>query len=269
MKKAILRAIELAFVLAWIFPLAWLLITSLQRESDVVSAAFRFLPSSPTLGNYAKALGSTEILGWLLNSLLVSGTAMALTLLVDAPIAYALARIDFPGSKALFWAVMAGMMVPFQVLIIPLYQQFNAYGLVDTLAGAVLPRLALPIGIFILKQFYEGLPAVLEEAAFMDGASRLRVFRSVILPLGKAAMTTVVILSFINAWNDFLWPLIVINDSARYTITVGIANFEGTHGTEYALIMSGAAIASIPQFVFYFFFRKNIIAGIAMSGIKG
>jgi len=269
MKKSLLRAVELFFILLWIFPLAWLVITSLQRESDVVSAAFRLLPADPTVANYAKAFGSSEIVGWMVNSLVVSSVVMVCTLVVDAPIAYALAKIDFPGSAVLFWTVMAGMMVPFQVLIIPLYQQFNSYGLVNTLAGALLPRLAMPIGIFILKQFYESLPSVLEEAAFIDGASRFRVFFSVILPLGKAAMATVVILSFINAWNDFLWPLIVINEEERYTITVGIANFEGTHGTEYSLIMSGAAIASIPQFVFYFFFRKKIIAGIAMTGIKG
>ncbi len=269
MKKPLLRILELLFILLWIFPLVWLLITSLQRESDVVSAAFRFLPAAPTFENYIKALGSTDILGWLRNSVVVSASVMLATVLIDAPFAYALAKIRFPGRGMLFWCAMAGMMVPFQVLIIPLYQQFNAYGLVDTLAGAALPRLALPIGIFILKQFFEGIPSVLEEAAFIDGAGRVKVFLMVILPLGKAALATVVILSFINAWNDFLWPLIVINDTARYTITVGIANFEGTHGTEYSLIMSGALIASLPQFVFYFFFRKRIIAGIAMTGIKG
>jgi multiple sugar transport system permease protein/raffinose/stachyose/melibiose transport system permease protein len=199
----------------------------------------------------------------------VATVTMALTLVVDAPIAYALAKIKFRGSSAVFWLIMAGMMVPFQVLLIPLYQQFNAYGLVNTLAATMLPRLALPIGVFILKQFYEGIPSVLEEAAYIDGAGRFRIFFELILPLGKAAMATVIILSFINAWNDFLWPLIILNDTVKYTITVGIANFQGTHGTEYSLIMSGAMIASIPQFLFYIFFRRKIIAGIAMTGIKG
>jgi multiple sugar transport system permease protein/raffinose/stachyose/melibiose transport system permease protein len=269
MRKPLFRILEAAFIAAWLFPLFWLVVTSLQRESDVVSSSLRLLPAAPSFDNYLKALRSTEIVRWMLNSVIVSTATMAVTVLVDAPIAYALAKIKFPGRTILFWCAMAGMMVPFQVLIIPLYQQFNGYGLIDTLSGAILPRLALPIGIFILKQFFEGIPSVLEEAAFIDGAHRFRVFRSIILPLGKAALATVVILSFINAWNDFLWPLIVINDTARYTITVGIANFEGTHGTEYSLIMAGAMIASIPQFVFYFFFRKKIIAGIAMSGIKG
>ena len=109
----------------------------------------------------------------------------------------------------------------------------------------------------------------MEEAAFIDGAGRLRTFVRIILPLGKAAATTVIILAFINAWNDFLWPLIAINESQKYTITVGIANFQGTHGTQYSLIMAGAVIASIPELIFFLIFRRKIIDGIAMTGIKG
>jgi multiple sugar transport system permease protein/raffinose/stachyose/melibiose transport system permease protein len=164
---------------------------------------------------------------------------------------------------------MAGMMVPFQVLIVPLYLQFNSYGLINTSIAAILPRVAFPIGIFIMKQFFQDIPDALEEAAFIDGATRWTVFKKIILPLGKASITTVIILSFINAWNDFLWPLIVINDNIKYTITVGVANFQGTQGTQYALIMAGAAIASLPQIIFFLIFRKQIIEGIAMSGIKG
>ena len=136
-------------------------------------------------------------------------------------------------------------------------------------AAVLLPRLALPIGVFIIKQFYEGIPYALEEAAFIDGAGRFTTFMQVMLPVGKAAMITTVIISFINAWNDFLWPLIAVSESAKYTITVGIANFQGTHGTEYAMIMAGALIASIPQFVFYALFRRQIVAGLVMTGIKG
>ena len=265
----ITRVLELLLVLAWIFPLVWMVITSLKLESEVVSREFTFLPSSPTLADYIKAFTSTCILKWLLNSLYISTFTMVLTIAVDAPIAYALAKIHFKGREVLFWLVMAGMMVPFQVLIVPLYQQFNSYGMINSLAAAALPRVALPIGIFILKQFFEGIPDALEEAAFIDGANRFTIFARIILPLGKAAITTVVILSFINAWNDFLWPLIIINDSVKYTITVGIANFQGTHGTQYSLIMAGAVVASLPQLIFFLIFRRKIIDGIAMTGIKG
>lgn len=256
-------------LLIWFFPFVWMVFTSLKIENEVVTKTFHFFPQNPTLSNYIKAFSSSKILRWMLNSAFTSAMAMILTLVVDAPIAYAFAKIRFNGRNILFWAVMAGMMVPFQVLIIPLYLQFNSYGLINHMAAVYLPRVALPIGIFIMRQFFEGIPDALEEAAFIDGASRFKTFFEVILPLGKTAFATVIILSFINCWNDFLWPLVVINDTDKYTITVGIANFQGTHGTQYSLIMSGAVIACIPQFIFYLFFRKKIIAGIAMTGIKG
>jgi len=268
-KYYIIRIIEILVLIIWIFPLLWMGITSLHIEETLVSKDFHFFPKDATFFNYIKAITSTYILKWLLNSLFASFLTMILTLIVDAPIAYAFAKIKFKGKNILFWLVMAGMMVPFQVLIIPLYLQFNSYHLINNLLAVVLPRVSLPIGVFILKQFFEGIPDSLEESAFIDGASRFRIFLSIIIPLGSSALATVTILSFINCWNDFLWPLIAINDTAKYTITVGIANFQGTHGTQYALIMSGAVIASIPQFIFYLFFRKKIVEGIAMSGIKG
>lgn len=268
-KFYLLRAVEIFILFIWVFPLLWMVITSLHLEDTLVSKEFHFFPKDPTLYNYVKAITSTYILRWMLNSLFVSLLTMILTLLVDAPIAYAFAKIKFKGKNIIFWMVMAGMMVPFQVLIIPLYLQFNNYNLINNLLSVVFPRISLPIGVFILKQFFEGIPDSLEESAFIDGATRFRIFLSIILPLGASAIATVTILSFINCWNDFLWPLIAINDTARYTITVGIANFQGTHGTQYALIMSGAVIASIPQFIFYLIFRKRIVEGIAMSGIKG
>lgn len=268
-KNVIFRIIELFFIFIWVFPLIWLVITSLKLENEVVTKTFTFWPQNPTLANYTKAFTSTNILSWLKNSVIISTVTMLLTIAVDCPIAYAFAKIKFKGRNILFWLVMASMMVPFQVLIVPLYLQFNKFGLVNTLTAAILPRVALPIGIFILKQFYEEIPTALEEAAFIDGATRFRIFSTIIIPLGKAAMTTVIILSFINAWNDFLWPLIVINDTIKYPITVGIANFQGTHGTQYSLIMAGAVIASLPQLIFFLIFRRKIIDGIAMTGIKG
>lgn len=269
LKNTLLLILEIIITLLWVFPLIWMAITSLKLESEVITKTFYFFPKHPTFANYIKAFKSSYILNWLLNSMYISTITMLLTIVVDTPIAYAFAKIKFPGRNLLFWLVMAAMMVPFQVLLVPLYLQFNTYGLINTLTAVLLPRIAMPIGIFILKQFFEGIPDALEEAAFIDGASRFLIFNRIILPLGKSAITTVIILSFINAWNDFLWPLIVVNDSIKYPITVGIANFQGTHGTEYSLIMAGAMIASIPQLIFFLIFRRKIIDGIAMTGIKG
>ncbi len=267
-KTALLLLVGILFII-WIFPFYWLFVTSIHLEQDVMTEALQLFPKVPTFENYTAAFEKTPIFTWLTNSFVISTLTVVFTLILDAPIAYAFARIPFKGRKVLFWVVMAGMMVPLQVLIIPLYLQFNTYQLINTFAAAILPRLALPIGVFILKQFFEGFPVALEEAAFIDGANRFTIFTTIILPLGKTALVTVAIIAFINTWNDFLWPLIVLNDTEKYPITVGIANFQGTHGTEYSLIMAGAVIASLPQFVMYAIFRKKIVAGLAMSGIKG
>ncbi len=269
MKKSLLFIVIGLLFLIWVFPFYWLFATSIHLEQNVMTETLQLFPENPTLENYTAAFQKTPIFTWLINSLIISTITVVFTLVLDAPIAYAFARIPFKGRSVLFWIVMAGMMIPLQVLIIPLYIQFNSYQLINTFAAAILPRLALPIGIFILKQFFEGFPVALEEAAFIDGANRFRIFTTIILPLGKAALVTVAIIAFINTWNDFLWPLIVLNDTNKYPITVGIANFQGTHGTEYSLIMAGAVIASLPQFIIYAIFRKKIVAGLAMSGIKG
>lgn len=255
-------------VLLWLAPTVWLALTSLKSEKDVITDRLAPFSAPISTENYSKAFGSTEIGRWLLNSAVVSTVSTVLTVVVDAMIAYALARIPFRGRDSLFIFVIAGMMVPFEALIVQLYLEFNALGLINTLAAVILPRPAMPIGVFILTQFFKGIPVSLEEAAYMDGAGRWRIFRSVILPNGKAALVTVTILSFIGAWNDFLWPLVVASESEMYTITVGIANFQGTHGTEYSLIMAGAVVASLPLIVLFLAFRDKIVKGIAMTGMK-
>jgi multiple sugar transport system permease protein/raffinose/stachyose/melibiose transport system permease protein len=269
MKKILLSIVVAVLIALWLIPLLWLIITSLKLENDVVTDHLTLFSASPTFKNYIKAMTTTPIKQWLLNSFFVASVTTVLTLFLDSTMAFVLSRMRFRGRKALYLFVLAGMMAPFESMIIQLYLEFNTFKLLNTLAAVIIPRLALPVGVFILTQFFNGIPTALEEAAYIDGASRFKVFTSVILPLGKSAMFAVAILSFIGSWNDFLWPLISISNSAKYTVTVGIANFQGTHGTEYALIMAGAVIASIPQILIFLFFRKNIVQGIAMTGIKG
>jgi multiple sugar transport system permease protein/raffinose/stachyose/melibiose transport system permease protein len=268
MKKMLGKIVIAFFLLLWLYPVIWLVVTSLKSENDVMTEHLKLF-FTPNLLNYLKAFNSTAIGRWMINSAIVATVTTILTLFLDSTMAYTLARIKFKGSKALFLFVLAGMMVPFEVLIIQLYLEFNSLGMVNTLAAVIIPRLALPIGVFILTQFFKAIPTALEEAAYIDGANRFTIFRAIIIPLSKSALFAVAILAFVNAWNDFLWPLVVISSSEKYTVTVGIANFQGTHGTEYSLIMAGAVVASIPQVVMYLLFKKNIVKSIAMTGIKG
>ncbi len=269
MKKTIGKIFLAAAILLWLLPIVWLVVTSLKAERDVMTDRLTLFSVAPTLVNYVKAFMGTQIKQWLLNSVIVATVTTVLTLVLDSTMAYVLSRMQFRGRRLLFLVVLSGLMVPFEAMIIQLYLELNKLGILNTLAAVIIPRLALPLGVFILTQFFNGIPVALEEAAYMDGASRFRIFRSIILPLGKSALFAVAILSFVNSWNDFLWPLVAVSSSAKYTVTVGIANFQGTNGTEYALIMAGGVIASLPQVVMFLFFRKNIVQGISMTGIKG
>lgn len=269
MKRIALYIFVLLIIVIWVFPVFWLLVTSLKLEKDVMTQSFVIFKKMPTLKNYVQAFSRSKILIWLENSIIVSIAVMIFTVFLDSTIAYALSRLKFPGRDFIFWFILAGMMVPFQILIVPLYVHFARFNLVNTLTAMILPRLAFPIGVFILKQFFQEIPYEMEEAAFIDGAGRLKIFSSIIIPLGKAAIITVLILSFIQAWNDFLWPLIIASDTVKYTITVGIANFQGIYGTQYSLIMAGAVIASLPQIIAFLIFRDHIVKGIAMTGLKG
>ncbi|OHD76332.1 MAG: ABC transporter permease [Spirochaetes bacterium RIFOXYC1_FULL_54_7] len=255
--------------LLWIAPLLWLVITSLKLEKDVVVDRLVLFTAAPTVVNYVKAFVHTKLAYWLFNSVFVSTVSTVLVLALDSAIAFALSRIQFRGRRALFIFVLAGMMIPFEAIVIQLYLLFNALGLINTLSAMIIPRLAMPTGVFILTQFFKGIPVALEEAAYIDGAGRWTIFRKIILPLGQSALVTVMILSFINSWNDFLWPLIAASETMKYTVTVGIANFQGTHGTEYSLVMAGAVIASAPQILMFLLFRNHIVKGIALTGIKG
>lgn len=253
----------------WLFPLVWMILTALRREADVATLKLQLFPMKLTTANFVRVFEKTHILAWMKNTLIFAALTVVFTILVDAPIAFAFSKIRTRESRILFWIVMAGMMIPEQVIIIPLYILMNKMGILDTTLSILFPRLALPIGVFILKQFFEDIPDALLEAAYIDGAGRPKAFIQVVVPLSLSAITTVEILSFVGAWNDFLWPLIAINTATKQVITVGIANFQNSYEKEYALVMSGAVIASVPSIIFYAIFHKKIISGIATTGIKG
>ena len=253
----------------WLIPLIWMLLTSFKYESMAITLPPRWLPIPFTLENYLKVLTDSLIPRWFLNTTIVALIVTFGVVIIDSLAAYGLARIDFKGKNLVFWVIVSGLMIPDEVLIIPLYFLFNNLNLLNSFPALILPRLAMPLGVFILKQFFEGLPLELEEAAQIDGCSRLKMYWHIVMPLSKPAIAAVAVFTFIATWNAFLWPLIVANTEEMYTIPVGIANFQGTHGTEYALLMTGSIVASLPMLVAFLFLQKQIIKGITMSGIKG
>ena len=206
---------------------------------------------------------------WLLNSVIVAAAAAFGVLAIDSMAGYAFARISFPGRDVLFMIVVATLMVPAQVTMIPLFFMLNEATLLNTHLALVLPRLGVAIGVFMLRQFFLSLPHGLEEAAAIDGASRYRVFVQIALPLAKPALSALAIVTFVWAWNDFMWPLIAISTQDMYTLPIGLSTLAGYYGREYGIQMAGAVIASLPVFVVFLMFQRQFIQGIALTGLKG
>jgi multiple sugar transport system permease protein len=198
-----------------------------------------------------------------------SGVITVATVVLASLIAFAFSQIRFRGRWFLFWLVMAGIMVPGQILIVPLFTMMNDLNFVDTYWGVILPQLASPIGVFVFKQFFDGIPHELGEAAVLDGCGRFRIYWQVWMPLSKSAIAAVAIFSFVFSWNNFLWPLIVITSTEMMPLTVGLANVQSSFGLMYAQIMASAVLAAVPMLVIFALFQRQIVQGIAGSGIKG
>jgi multiple sugar transport system permease protein len=253
--------------LLMVLPLLWMLVTSLSTLAETR----RFppgLPSSLQWSNYATAWNDSPMLHWLVNSAIVSVTCVVSNLVLCSLAGYAFARLRFPGSQIVFVGILATLMVPFQVVMIPTLLIVKHLHLVDTLPALVLPNLATPFGIYLLRQFFVSLPVELEEAALIDGAGRLRILRSILLPLMGPPLSTVAVLTFLSVWNDFLWPLVVIATPDNMTVQLGLATFQSAHFTNWPVLMAATMISQIPVFVLFLVGQRWFVQSIASTGIK-
>lgn len=274
-KRAFWHAVLLLFAAAMVAPVLWMVSTSLKPESDTVSETIHWIPQNTDpkvmLGSYHKLFTDVNdfpVGRWFLNSVFISLTGTLLVLTVTSMAAYALSRLRFRGREGLFRVVLATLMIPAPVTLIPVFVIVTRLGLFDRYPALILPGGASAFGVFLLRQFFMGIPAELEEAAFLDGATHLQVFRRVMVPLCKPALGTLAIFTFIGFWNDFAWPLIVTNDLSMRTLPVGLAIFQGQYVTQYGMTMAAAVLATIPMLVAFLIFQKNITEGIAMTGLK-
>ncbi len=265
-------AFVLLVVLAiiWIVPIAWALDTALKPESETTTIPLSWFASHFTLDAFISTFATTSIPRWYVNSAFTSAMISLLTVILASLAAYAFSRIPFRGRNVLFWIILAGIMVPGQLLIIPLFTQMQIFGLVDTYWGIILPQITSPIAVFIFKQYFDGIPSELEESAIIDGASRLRVYWRIWMPLAGPAIAAVAIFSFVFSWNNFLWPFIVISSNDMMTVPVGLATVQTSFGLRYAQIMASALLGGLPVLVVFLFFQRQIVRGIAgTGGMKG
>ena len=254
----------------WIVPILWVLAMSFKPNEVLMRSTSGLLPVPFTLENFSNILAASSTPQWLLNSAVVSLSMTTLTLIISALAGYAFARIPFKGRKIMFIIVLAGLTVPEQAVFIPLQTMFAAWDMHNTYAALVTPRLAVPFGVFLMTQFFKGIPAELEEAAMLDNASRLKVFFKIMLPLSTPALTTLGIFTFLYAWNDYLWPLVSATQVESYTITTGLASLQGNFAQTEGLgfLMATAIFASAPVLGVYLLFQRYIVRGIAFSSGK-
>ncbi|NDK30977.1 carbohydrate ABC transporter permease [Nesterenkonia haasae] len=256
--------------LLWLLPILWAVATAFKTETDAASGGLSLIgESGVTTQAFETVLAEGNVYIWGLNSLWTSAVITIITVAISALAAYAFSRLEFSGQKIIFIAVIASIIVPPQALIIPLYYQMLTFNMVDTYWGLILPQVVMAPIVFILKKFFDAVPIELEDAARVDGASRLRVFWSVVLPLSRPILGAVSIFVFIQAWNNFLWPFLIINDTFLMTLPVGLQTVMSAYGIQYAQTMAQAILAALPLIVVFLLFQRQIVKGVATTGFGG
>lgn len=266
--RVMLSVSMMAVGLAMIFPMVWALFTAFKQDSEAASANPTLFPREWTLENFADIWSAIPFADLYLNTIIFAGTVTIVSLALDTMAGYALARFEFRGKNAVFVSVIVLLMIPYPIIVIPLYDQLLSMGLEQSLPGMIIPRMANAFGIFFMRQFFLALPKDLEEAARIDGTSEWGVFWRVMLPLTKPALLTLGLFHFQFNWNDLMWPLIMAGNIQGATLPAGLALFAGRHVVEYGLLMAGSVLALAPLVILFLIVQRTFVAGIATSGIK-
>jgi multiple sugar transport system permease protein len=257
----------------FVAPLLWMLSTSFKTNVEATQLPPNWIPEEFTTESYSKIFktgeSQTPVLRWFLNSMVAASAHTVLVLVTASMAAYALARMNFPGRRILFATIIGTLFIPTFVFIMPNYLIVDTFGWLDTLLAVIVPGAAGAFGVFFLRQFFLSMPHELEEAALIDGASRLQIFLRIILPLSKAPLATLAVLSFLTNWNDFLWPVYVLFSPKSLTLPPGLSILQNAYTTDYAVVMAGGVVASIPVLLVFILAQKYVIQGVSRSGLKG
>jgi multiple sugar transport system permease protein len=250
-------------------PMFWMLAASFMPAGEASSYPPRLLPSKPTLEHYETLFTRLDLGRNLVNSAIIAATVTGLSLLINSMAGYALAKLRFRHRERVYRTLSAGLLLPVQVSMLPLFLLFKELGLINSYWGVIVPSMASIFGIFLIRQYTLALPDDLLDAARIDGASELRIYWSVALPVIRPILATIAIWTFLNTWNDFMWPLIVLSDEARYTLPVALANLSGEHVQDTELMMAGAVITVLPVMTVFLFLQRYYIQGVMAGSVKG
>jgi multiple sugar transport system permease protein len=264
-----LYAVMAAGLVLVVIPFVWMLLSSLKPEAEVRAVPPTWWPETVTMENYDQLFSKLDFATFFMNSAIVAIATAVGNIIFCSMLGYALAKLEFPGKKLLFGLVLGTLMVPGVVTFVPLFVLTTNIGLTNTLPGMILPFLAGPFGVFLMRQYILSLPDELILAARVDGASELRIFFSVILPLCGPAIATLGVLTFLTSWNNFLWPLVVATSEDKFTLPVALALYSvGQNATKYGLLLAGSVVVVLPVLVVFMLLQRRIMQGIAMTGIK-
>jgi multiple sugar transport system permease protein len=269
MARAMINGLLIGGAIIALFPLLWMLSVSFMQPGEASSLPPPLLPSHATLANYRELFVHAGMGTYLLNSLLVSAAITLLSLSFNLMAGYAFAKLRFAGRERLFQALIGALVIPSQVAMLPLFLLLKYIGLVNSYAGVIVPGMATVFGIFLVRQYARGIPDELMEAARIDGASEWRIFLQIVMPLLKPIMVTLAIFSFLAAWNDFMWPLIVLTGQEHYTLPIGLASLAREHSQDSELMMAGSVVTVLPVLVLFLAMQRYYLEGLLLGSVKG
>ena len=267
-EAVVLHAVLVGAALLTLLPLLWMVSASFMPAGEASALPLRLWPSAPTLEHYRALFARLDIGRHLAISAGLAAATTVMALLCNTLAGYAFAKLPFPGRDATFRLLLGALVIPGQVAVLPLFLLVRALGLVDTWLGVIVPGMASVFGIFLVRQYARGLPDGVLDAARVDGAGELRVFRAIALPLMTPILVTLALVTFMGSWNDFLWPLIVLADDRRYTLPLALANLVGEHVQETELVMAGAVLTIAPVVLLFLVLQRWYVAGITSGGVK-
>jgi multiple sugar transport system permease protein len=250
-----------------VMPFVYMLSTSLKESAEVYQLSL--LPRSPTLANYRRLTAASGFPRWFLNSLVIAVLTTLSVLFFDSLVGYALAKFRFRGRRLVFLAILSTLMIPTEMLVLPWYVMSKNLGWLDTYWGIMFPGMMTGFGTFLMKQFFEGVPDELLEAARVDGLGEFRIWWRIAMPLVGPALSALAIFTFLGNWTAFLWPLISTTNRDLYTLPVGLASFSGEFQREWEMVMAGASVATLPMLLVFIVLQKYIVRGVMLAGIKG
>ena len=265
----VLYATAILFVLLFLLPVLYIIFNSFKTSAELFSGEATFFPKDWTIAAYVDAIGKGDFGRYIINSAFVAITSTIIMVIINTMSGYALAKFKFKGMNLIMIIILSTIMLPLEVIMVPIFDMLNMTGLYNSLWALIIPPAATPTGIFIMRQFLVTIPNELIQSARIDGASEWRIFSSIIIPNAKPAIATLGIFSFMWRWNDYVWPLIAISDPDKYTLQLAISNFSGEYAVDWNAMLAMSAISMVPMLIIFLIFQRQFVQGTATSGMKG